>query len=158
MNLSQYSSVEILSALSTLAAVGFVALYWFPGIALSIASLFRRVLGLPSISFDTKTRRTRFIENWAPLLGLVEITDQPSAKFASMSFDACGFADPDDRTPIASSAATCAEGRSLREVRERLLAQQPSAQKLVCAAFGCNANNDNGPSGDWTLRNSDQRR
>jgi hypothetical protein len=68
MNLSQYSSVELFSALSTLAAVGFVALYWFPGIALSIASLFRRVLGLPKISLDAETRRARFTKNWGPLL------------------------------------------------------------------------------------------
>ena len=395
MNSSQYSSVEILTALSTLAAVGFVALYWFPGIAMAIASFFRRVLGLPSISFDAKTRRIRFIKNWGPLLGIslmlgamgtyfyvenkpdhgalaqarsafsrltlpqaiascfamsneisynppvaiawqpqaldlyvlegnansqmrhyscdgtgtltrgeryervmlgraplrdgklsralppknlldhyaqfsdsnvlalqaaldpatgalverrwligggmqstgtdgrdfaivlhqppvemaaasasaiaealyaprkvivrpywnrnpqavfalleekilptqrivqlqfnqdgvqvtlvgpVEISDQPPAKFAKMNFDAYGIADADAWTPVVPNAATCTQGRNLREVQALLLAKQPSATKLVYAAFGCKADNEANTLGDWTLRNSDQRR
>ena len=395
MNLSQYSSVEILSVLSTLAAVGFVALYWFPGIALAIASFFRRVLGLPPLSLDADTRLTGLTKRWGPLLGItlmlgamgtyfyvkskpdhaalaqargefsrltlpqaiascfarsneisfnppvaiawqpqaldlyvlegnangqmrhyscdgtgtltrgeryervmlgripsqdgklsralppknllddyaqfsdsnvlalqaaldpatgalverrwligggmqstgpdgrdfpivlhqppvelaatvasaiaearyvprkvivrpywnrnpqavfalleekilsaqriaqlrfnqdgiqvtlvgpVEISDQPPAKFASMSFDAYGIADSDGWTPVASNAATCTQGRTLREAREMLFDKQPSAQKLVHASFGCDAKKDPSPSGDWTLRNSDQRR
>ena len=92
------------------------------------------------------------------LVGPIEVVGQPPANFASMSFDAYGIADQDAWTPAAPTATTCAQGRSLREVRDLLFEQQPSAQKLVVAAFGCDPKKGPSALGDWTLRNSDQRR
>lgn len=92
------------------------------------------------------------------LVGPIEVIGQPPANFASMSFDAYGIANQDAWTSAPPQAGTCTQGRSLREVRELLVEQQPSAQKLVYASFGCNLKKSPSPLGEWTLRNSDERR
>jgi|GEM_PF-4110243 len=92
------------------------------------------------------------------LVGLAEATGQSPANFASMSFDAYGIATQDEWATTVAQANTCTQGRSLREVRELLFEKQPSAQKLLYASFGCDAKRSPSPLGDWTLRNSDQRR
>ena len=92
------------------------------------------------------------------VLGPIEVSGQPPANFGSMSFDAYGVAGQEGWTPAAPEANTCTQGRPLREVRELLFDKQPSAQKLLYASFGCDARRSPSPLGDWTLRNSDQRR